>query len=84
MDVLGIAILLVLVAGSIPSLYALIDAARRPSEAWATVNRSKPAWIVALLVLGLPAAIGYLALVRPALVLGRRRTPGAAPSERAV
>jgi hypothetical protein len=53
------------------SLWALLDAARRPQWAWALANRSQVAWIAAVLfgmfflLPGLVVSLWYLSKVRP-------------------
>ena len=53
------------------SLWALLDAARRPQWAWALAGRSQVSWMAAVLfgmfflVPGLGVSLWYLAKVRP-------------------
>lgn len=53
------------------SMWALLDAARRPQWAWALADRSQVAWMAAILfgilmvVPGLAVSSWYLAKVRP-------------------
>ena len=53
------------------SLWALLDAARRPEWAWALAGRRRVVWLAAILfgamvlVLGLAVSIAYLVRVRP-------------------
>lgn len=65
-----------LLVASIPislSLWALLDAARRPAWAWSLAGRSQLAWLVAiafgvlLLIGGLAIASWYLVRVRPVI-----------------
>jgi hypothetical protein len=62
------------VLASIPigiSLWALLDAARRPQWAWALAGRSQVAWIAAVLfgmfflIPGLGVSLWYLGKIRP-------------------
>jgi hypothetical protein len=62
------------VAVSIPlaiTVWALLDAARRPQWAWALAGRSQVAWMTGILfgaltvVIGLAVSLWYLAKVRP-------------------
>ena len=52
------------------SLYAVIDAAKRPRSAWAAAKQSKVLWLVVLVVfvfiepIGLVLAIVYLTVIR--------------------
>lgn len=64
----------VTVAVSIPlgcTVWALLDAARRPQWAWALAGRSQVAWMAGILfasltlVLGLAVSAWYLGKVRP-------------------
>jgi hypothetical protein len=64
------------VLASIPigiSLWALLDAARRPQWAWALAERSQVGWMAAVLfgmfflVPGLAVSLWYLSKVRPAI-----------------
>jgi hypothetical protein len=64
------------IGASIPigvSLWALLDAARRPQWAWALAGRSQVSWIAAILfgtfflVPGLGLSLWYLAKVRPVI-----------------
>lgn len=66
-------IVLVILISAIPiglSVWALLDAARRPAWAWALAERSQLAWLVAILlamvsvVAGPVVAVWYLAWVR--------------------
>lgn len=53
------------------SLWALLDAARRPPWAWSLAGKSQVGWLgaialgVFLLVLGLAISLWYLVLIRP-------------------
>lgn len=55
------------------SLWALLDAARRPAWAWALAGRNQATWIAAVLVgilvmvLGVAISSWYLLKVRPAI-----------------
>lgn len=55
------------------SIWALLDAARRPAWAWALADRSQVAWLAGILfatftvVLGLVVSTWYLTKVRPAI-----------------
>lgn len=55
------------------SLWALLDAAKRPAWAWALAERRQVVWIAAILIgvlvlpLGLALSIWYLARIRPHL-----------------
>jgi hypothetical protein len=62
------------VAVSVPlaiTVWALLDAARRPQWAWALAGRSQVAWMTGILfgaltlVVGLAVSLWYLAKVRP-------------------
>jgi hypothetical protein len=73
-DLIRVSALIVLSA--IPlgvSVWALLDAARRPAWVWALAGRRQVVWIVAILLAtatilgGLVVAIWYLTVVRPHL-----------------
>ena len=77
MDLYGIAwALAVVLFFSFPlgiSIWALLDAARRPAWAWAFANRSQVAWLAGILfatftvIIGLAVSTWYLTKVRPAI-----------------
>jgi hypothetical protein len=55
-------------------IWAIVDAARRPSAAWAAIGKSKATWIALIAVfavfcglVGLILAIVYLATIKPEL-----------------
>lgn len=48
-------------------IWALYDALTQPRDAWVTVRQPRALWLWALVLLGLPAALGYAAIARPAL-----------------
>jgi hypothetical protein len=53
------------------SVWALLDAARRPAWAWSLANRSQAMWVgacalgILLMVVGLFVSISYLVRIRP-------------------
>lgn len=64
------------IVGSIPlglSVWALLDAARRPSWAWALAGRSQALWIASVLIgilclaLGIVVSGWYLVKIRPVI-----------------
>lgn len=70
-----ILIVLLLVVGPAVGIWAIVDAAIRPTEAFDRLGQSKLVWILVLAVttflcgpLGLVPAIYYLAAVRPKLL----------------
>ena len=65
------------------SMWALLDAARRPSWAWALAGRSQAGWMAAILlgilclVAGLVVSISYLWVIRPQIAAAEEgRIPG--------
>jgi hypothetical protein len=77
-------LLILLVCGVIVPLWAVIDAARRPTEAFYAVRSNKAIWIVAIVVtwffgLGLFSGGFYLLVTRPKV---RRQMEGPALNDR--
>ena len=65
------------------SLWALLDAARRPEWAWALAGRRRVVWLAAILfgamvlVFGLVVSVAYLVRVRPEVAAAETgRVPG--------
>jgi len=58
------------------SLYAVIDAAKRPNSAWQAAGKSKALWIVLIVVfvvvepIGLIIAVVYLSVIRRVIAPG--------------
>lgn len=53
-------------------LWALIDAASRPSEHWRAAGESKVFWIIVILLLQVIGALAYLLWIRRKLTGGGR------------
>jgi hypothetical protein len=77
-------LLLVLVVGLVVPIWAIVDAASRPSGAFSAAGSSKTMWIVLIVVgwlvtglIGIILAVVYLASIRP-----RVRTVGPSPAMR--
>lgn len=49
------------------NIWAIVDVARRNEHAFKAIKSDKTMWLVLVLLVGLPAAIAYLAAVRPRL-----------------
>ena len=74
-DVFGpdlVVVFVVLVVGLVIPVWAIVDAASRPSGAFAAAGSSKPMWIILMVigwlvtgVIGVVLAIVYLATIRP-------------------
>lgn len=47
------------------NIWAVVDVARRPDGAWKAIGADKTLWLLLVLLTGLPAAIAYLAAIRP-------------------
>ena len=47
--------------------WSFIDALIKPSSAWTTIDRSRGAWVVLLLVFGILASFPYIFSIRPKL-----------------
>jgi hypothetical protein len=60
-------VVLVAVAGFIVVVWALIDAVRRPSWAWAEADQQLIVWIVAILLGGIVGGAIYLVVAKPKL-----------------
>jgi hypothetical protein len=67
-----VVVLLVLVVGLVVPVWAIVDAASRPSGAFSAAGSSKTMWIVLIVVgwlvtglIGVVLAIVYLASIRP-------------------
>ncbi|MGI8753132.1 MAG: DUF2516 family protein [Acidimicrobiales bacterium] len=83
----GVGVLIVLAALGL-SVFGIVDAARRPSEAWDRVGQNKVLWIVLLSVsilldffflIGLIISILYLVIARSRLARAETGGPGGAP-----
>lgn len=66
MGTVGVSIVAIVVAGFGLWLWAIYDALSRD---WRAAGRSKGLWVATLVVLGWPAALGYLLLIRPRLAM---------------
>jgi Protein of unknown function (DUF2510)/Phospholipase_D-nuclease N-terminal len=64
--VLGLLALSVLAAIGV-TIFAVVDVARRSDREFKAVGSEKTMWLVLVLLAGIPAAIAYLAAVRPRL-----------------
>ncbi len=64
---LGLLALSVLAAIGV-NIFAIVDVARRSDREFKAVGSEKTMWLVLVLLAGIPAAIAYLAAVRPRLV----------------
>lgn len=47
--------------------WSLVDLLGRPEHQWKAIDQDRTLWVLAILFLGLPGSIGYLAFVRPKL-----------------
>jgi len=47
--------------------WSLVDLLGRPSHQWQAIDQERSLWALAIVLLGVPASIGYLAVVRPKL-----------------
>ncbi|MBK6503409.1 MAG: hypothetical protein IPG03_13960 [Candidatus Microthrix sp.] len=67
------------------SVFALLDAARRPAWAWSLAERPQAMWMGMILVgtflsiLGIGLSLYYLTRVRPAVAAAEKRQDSAAP-----
>lgn len=83
---------MLLVVGALPlalTVWALLDAARRPEWAWALAGRRRVVWLAAILfgamalVVGLAVSVAYLVRVRPQVEAAETGVwrPSAAPGD---
>ncbi len=62
----GLIALFVLAAAGV-NIFAIVDVARRSDREFKAVGSEKTMWLILVLLAGIPAAIAYLAAVRPRL-----------------
>jgi len=65
-------VIVIFAVGLVIPVWAIVDAASRPSGAFAAAGSSKPMWIVLIVIgwlvtglIGIVLAVVYLALIRP-------------------
>ncbi len=58
--------------------WSLIDVLQRPAHQWQAIGQDRSLWALAILFLGLPGSVGYLAIVRPKLARAGALPPVAA------
>jgi hypothetical protein len=62
-------VILGVVFGSIGAwVWSLVDMLGRPEHQWKAVGQERTLWLLLILLVGLPASIGYLFAIRPKLV----------------
>ncbi len=49
-------------------VWSLVDVFGRPGHQWQAIGQDRTLWALAIVFLGLPGSIGYLALIRPKLI----------------
>ena len=60
----------------VPCVIALVDALRRPYDAWGRARQNKLVWVLVILFAGIVGAVLYLAIARPALGRAEAAGPG--------